>query len=390
MPTVYRRRKKDGTYAEIFSADIWIGGAKVQRSTGCTVKRDALKKAAQIQAEEIAERARQFEPLTLDTLMGRYSKEHAKALPSFKSVKYHILRLLEIIGRDKLLAELGNADVHQYVVTRSKMPVSHATINRELDVLQSAYCMARDRWEHPVRAIRWRDHRFPASDPVDNTLDVEEAREAVRLAATKNQDVADAIELTVYTGVRKNELQTLTRARVSLSDRRAIVLAKRKARQGYRKRPVYLSTPALALLAERVAAAPSDDAPLFDLTNHRKVWEWVRTQIGRPEVRWHDLRHTHGTMLGKTTENTRIIQKQLGHTHAQTSTRYVHTDHAQIVEAVETIPALSDRKLVALRPEAENRPEPPAQATSTSTVRSEIGPETPEISALRRRHGNSV
>jgi integrase len=390
MPTVYQRRKPDGTKAEIFSADIWIDGAKVQRSTGCTVKRDAVKEAARIQAEVIAERARQFEPLTLDTLMGRYSEEHAKDLPSFPSVKYHILRLLEIIGRDKKLAELGNADVHHYVITRSKMPVSHATINRELDVLQSAYCMARDRWEHPVRAIRWRDHRFPATDPVNNTIDAEEAREAVRLAATKSQDVADAIELTVYTGVRKNELLTLTRARVSLADRRATVLAKRKARQGYRERPVYLSTPALALLAERVAAAPDDDAPLFDLTNHRKVWEWVREQIGRPEVRWHDLRHTHGTMLGKTTDNTRIISKQLGHTHAQTSIRYVHTEHAQVVEAVETIPALSDRKLVALRPEADIRPEPPAQATSTSAVRSEIGPETPEISALRRRHGISV
>jgi integrase len=390
MPTVYQRRKPDGTKAEIYSADIWINGAKVQRSTGCKVRRDAIKKAAELEAEARTDHARRHEPLTLDTMMGRYWRDHAGDLPSKSSVRYHIQRLLEIMGRDKPVAELSNADVHTYVTTRSKMPVSHSTINRELDVLQSAYCMARDRWEHPVRPIRWRDHRFPASDPREATLTVAEAKEAVRLAATKSRDMADAIELTIYTGMRKNELETLTKARVDLSERKATVLAKRKARQGHRLRPVFLSTPAVALLAERLAGAARDDEPLFNLTNDRKIWEWVREQIGRPEVRWHDLRHTHGTMLGKTTDNTRIIQKQLGHTNTQTTLRYVHTEHAQVVDAVESIPALTDRKVVALRPEAENPVEPPASGTSIEALRSEDALENKEISDLRRRHGASV
>jgi integrase len=190
--------------------------------------------------------------------------------------------------------------------------------------------------------------------------------------------------------MRKNELETLTKARVDLSERKATVLAKRKARQGHRLRPVFLSTPAVALLAERLAGAARDDEPLFNLTNDRKIWEWVREQIGRPEVRWHDLRHTHGTMLGKTTDNTRIIQKQLGHTNTQTTLRYVHTEHAQVVDAVESIPALTDRKVVALRPEAENPVEPPASGTSIEALRSEDALENKEISDLRRRHGASV
>src|SRR5262249_51734193 len=117
----------------------------------------------------------------------------------------------------------------------------------------------------------------------------------------------------------ENELQTITRARVDLSERRVTVLAKRKARQAYRERPVYLSTAAVALLAERLKPDIAPDTPLFDLKNLRKIWEWVRINIGRPEVRWHDLRHTHGTMLGKTTKNTRIISAQLGHTNPATS-----------------------------------------------------------------------
>ena len=367
MPTVYKRRKPDGTFAEVFTADIWIDGTKLSRSTGCRVRRDADKKAAEIEAQIRAERARRYQPLTLDTMMGKYWAEHAKPLPSANSVKYHIHRLLEIIGRDKPLAELGNADVNRYVVARAKMPVSHATINRELDVLCSAYMMARDRWEHPVRAIRWRDHRFPATGDREVTLTITEAKRAVELLATRNRDMADAVELTIYTGMRKNELETLTCGRVDLVERRLTVLAKRKARQGYRERPVYLSTPAVALLAERIPADADPDALVFDLTNGRKLWEWARAQIGRADVRWHDLRHTHGTLLGKTTD-VRIIKTQLGHTHVSTTMRYVHADQARAIEAVDTIPALTDRKVVALRPDAENGPAPPSSATIKGSI----------------------
>lgn len=363
MPTVYKRRKADGTFAEVFTADIWINGAKFSRSTHCRVRREAEKQAAEEEAKIRQALARKHEPLTIDTMMGRYWRDHAKKLPSAKSVKYHIERLLEIMGRDKPLEQMGNADVNRYVTTRSKMPVSPATINRELDVLCSAYMMARDRWEHPVRPIRWKDHRFPASDHREITLTVEEARRAIGLLAPRSRDMADAVELTIYTGVRKNELETLACGRVNLVERVAIVLAKRKARQGYRERPVYLSTAAVALLAERIPADADPDALVFDLTNARKLWEWVRVEIGRPEVRWHDLRHTHGTLLGKTTD-VRIIKTQLGHTHLSTTMRYVHTDHARALEAVETIPPLTDRKVVALRSDAEIKDEPPSNATS--------------------------
>ena len=64
--------------------------------------------------------------------------------------------------------------------------------------------------------------------------------------------MADAIELSIYTGMRQNELETLIPLRVRLNERRVIVLAKRKARQEHRERSVFLNTAAVALLAERV------------------------------------------------------------------------------------------------------------------------------------------
>jgi integrase len=199
-----------------------------------------------------------------------------------------------------------------------------------------------------VRPIRWRDHRLPKDERAPTIWTIEEARRALALLATRNRDVADAVELSIYTGMRRNELATLTPARINLTERICVVLAKRKARQGHRERRVYLNTPAVALLAERIRPGMDPQAPLFTLANVRKLWDWVRNEIGRPDVRWHDLRHTHGTLLGRATQDPRIVQRSLGHTHLQTSLIYMHTDQAAVVEAVETIPALTSRKVVGL------------------------------------------
>jgi integrase len=179
--------------------------------------------------------------------------------------------------------------------------------------------------------------------------------------------------------MRLNELETLTCGRVDLANRRLIVLAKRKARQGYRERPVALSTPAVALLSERIPPDADADTLVFDLTNLRKHWEWVRVQIGRTEVRWHDLRHTHGTLLGKVgnkdgvTADVRIIKHQLGHTHVSTSMRYVHPDHAATVQAVEVIPALQDRKVLPFAVDAEKQDKPPPNSTTSEEPTDKTG-----------------
>jgi integrase len=152
--------------------------------------------------------------------------------------------------------------------------------------------------------------------------------------------------------MRQNELETLIPARMRLEERRVIVLAKRKARQEYRERLVFLNTAAVALLLERITPDMDQNKPIFDLKNGRKIWEWVRAQIGRPDVRWHDLRHTHATMLGRASKDPRIVQRQLGHTHIATSMGYISTEDAETIAAVEKIAPLTERKVVALNADA--------------------------------------
>jgi hypothetical protein len=122
MPTVYRRRQAEGTFAPVYTTDIWIEGRKFSRSTGHRVEREAKRRAIEIEAQIRQDLKRRHDPLTLNDAMGRYWEEHAKALPSAGSVKYHVKRLLDLMGDDIMLAEMGNAHVHDYVVVRSKMP----------------------------------------------------------------------------------------------------------------------------------------------------------------------------------------------------------------------------------------------------------------------------
>ncbi len=423
MPTVFQRRRKDGTKSKIFTAEIWINGEEFRRSTGETTKRDAEKRAVELEKELREELARQHEPLTLDTLMAKYWDEHAVDLPSAKDTKYHIRRLLEILDKNLPLAELSNKHVSDYVAKRKKqftrvrrkkdqaltdtglLPgqasaqgyyhrrdgtritvpqrpksplagvarerkppklVSPATVNRELDVLEAAYMRARDLWEHPVRPIKWGQHRLEKADKKNRAITPEKAREAVTLARPICTDLADAMELSFYTGMRKNELETLIPTRVNLARRYCVVLAKRKARQGYRERVVFLNAAAVALLSERIKPDMHEDQPLFVLTNERKIWEWVRIKIGHPNMRWHDWRHTCGSVLGAQTKDPLIVKEQFGHSAISTSMGYIHTENDRVLEALETIPAISDRKVVALRLDAGSAAQPLPQTTDTS------------------------
>lgn len=338
MPTVYRRRNRDGTSAEIYTADIWINGAKLCRSTGETTRRAAERAAIEIEAKIRAQLAKDRpESLTIDTLMGRYWQDHASALASASDVKYFIRQILKRVDRRLPLEKFGNAALADYVLIRKRDGVSASTINRELDVIRSAYLMARDRWEHPVRSIRWTDHRQPLDTHRTITLSLEEASRAIELLAERWPDTADCMELAIYTGARLNELESLTWERTNLDAGEATVLAKRKSRQNYRERTIYLNSYAVALLSKRDG---DRTGPVFHLTNRRKAWEWVRQQIGRPDVRWHDLRHTHATMLRRGNVALEVVKKSLGHTHMSTTLRYAHVGHDEAHRAVEVLPML--------------------------------------------------
>ncbi len=70
-------------------------------------------------------------------------------------------------------------------------------------------------------------------------------------------------------------------------------------------------------------------------------WDTARKQAGLPEVRLHDLRHSTASFLVNSGRSLYEVQKILGHTQLKTTQRYAHLSQATLLEAVDSLGAVS-------------------------------------------------
>jgi integrase len=368
MATLYRRRNKDGSHAKVWTADFWVDGRKFSRSTGCRTKREAEAKLPALEQELRAELKRQslgIARLTVDTLMGTWWQEHAQHLASAqRQTKYLVKSLLTAMPGELPLDELSNKHIAAYVSARYRAGKKPATICRELDCLEGAYHMARDSWEHPVRPIDWKRHRPQKSErQIEKHFGVSPAMQIIAwLRENRAEHIARAVAWSIYTGIRLAGTRNLMWEHINLQERWARVKIKRKPGQMEdRWRQKLLSLHAMALLLEM---GPKAEGPVFDLTNRVKHWTAARKAIGRPEVTWHGLRHTHASWLRKNAEGIEVVQRSLNHSNISTTMIYAHVEDVELVSALDKLPPLWDHgsNVVAF---------PPSHATSTRAASSE-------------------
>lgn len=74
-----------------------------------------------------------------------------------------------------------------------------------------------------------------------------------------------------------------------------------------------------ALLFPDANGAPTSNATLS------RLFRAARTLIGRPELRWHDLRHTGATLAYRAGASVPEVQARLGHTTMRAASIYAHT-----------------------------------------------------------------
>ncbi len=88
----------------------------------------------------------------------------------------------------------------------------------------------------------------------------------------------------------------------------------------------------MTILADHMATytGPGDAALVFTDEHGRLVprsvrgvpWRRARASIGRPDLRWHDLRHTEATLAARTGATIRELQARLGHSTCAAAMRY--------------------------------------------------------------------
>ena len=144
-----------------------------------------------------------------------------------------------------------------------------------------------------------------------------------------------AFRLLLYTGARLSEIQTLKWEHVR-GDRIHLPDSKTGAKT------IPLNRPALETLAgaKRVEGNPyvivgtGNSAHLTDL---QKPWRRVRKAAGLDDVRIHDLRHTFASEAVMGGESLPMVGRILGHTQAQTTSRYAHLADDPLQRASERI-----------------------------------------------------
>jgi integrase len=231
--------------------------------------------------------------------------------------------------------ELGNhkiRDVHFRDIAslhykHRNMPI---TANRVIAVLSSMFSWCerhglRDRDTNPASGVeKFKEkarERFLSSRELGR-LGIALAR--AERKQTETPWVLAAIRLLIFTGMRRNEVLTLRWQDVNTE---MAMLSLPDSKTG--ARPIYLSAPALAVLASvpRMAKNPfviAGSKPGQHLINLRKPWTRICKVARLRGVRLHDVRHSYASIGVSGGASLPIVGKLLGHTKGATTERYSH------------------------------------------------------------------
>ena len=176
------------------------------------------------------------------------------------------------------------------------------------------------------------------------------AEERARRQLADAQD-AEAVRLAAYTGVRRGELVALRWGDVDWSGAKLTVCrAMSAAVEGPPKSGSYRDVP----LSDQAAAAlerlsrrrdftgPDDLVICNDYGRHLdpvalgRRYNRARDSLGLRPLRWHDLRHTFGSLLVAAGVDTVSVKAAMGHERITTTERYLHARPATLQAAAFT------------------------------------------------------
>ncbi|GAA0564340.1 site-specific integrase [Halomonas salifodinae] len=137
------------------------------------------------------------------------------------------------------------------------------------------------------------------------------------------------IALAALTGLRQGELLSLEASNVH--DGR-ILLRPDQTKSG-KTRVVPVPEDARAWLEELP----------FATSYHRllTVWEKARVAVGRPDLHFHDLRHSYASMLAQAGESMTTVRDLLGHSSLIVTSRYAHMFDAGLDDIAARLPRLN-------------------------------------------------
>jgi integrase len=244
---------------------------------------------------------------------GDYDSQACERYLAAKSRKRSLANDTRIVGHLKAelgentpLAEITASRISQYKGKRlaalrrigegenaTERPLSAAAVNRPLALLRCLLRLAHEEWGELDAVPKIRTKREPQGRL--RWLTQEEASKLLQACRkSRNKVLADLVEFSVFTGIRRGEALGLIWERV---DRARGVIRLELTKSG-RRREVPLSSNADAVLSRRWK--PEAKGYVFGSRNwnsFRSAWEAALDAAGIEGFRFHDLRHTFASWL---------------------------------------------------------------------------------------------
>lgn len=282
--------------------------------------------------------------------------------------------VMQLIG-DTAVSELSTEDVSAVLDAIARTGVKATTVNRYREIIRAILNFGlrreqRTRWGIVENVATWTPKRTTDQPARLEVFTVEQVEAIARVAAggtwrtpreyespirdawqtEQDEQLGELIRVAAYTGIRRGELITLRWRDVDWSQRvlvieRALSATEERSTKGRQVRYVPLADQPLAALdrlSRRTHFTGADDyvfgneaGERLDPSALRKRWLKARDTAGAPPLRFHDLRHTAGTLLTRVLDPV-SVQAILGHADLKTTQRYLHARKASELGSVAT------------------------------------------------------
>jgi integrase len=297
---------------------------------------DEARKQARIQLGRVAkgedpaaEKLKARGAISFTEFAERYLVEHAETKKKASSIRMDRINLrrhiLPALGR-KRLDTISRADLLRFHHSIRETP---GAANRCLALVSKIMNLA-ERWgerpdgSNPCRHIeKYREKKRSLFLSASDLGKLGAACQRCERDGAVPASFIALVRLLVFTGARLSEIQ---KARWEWLDLGAGILRLPDSKTG--AKTVVLPAPALDVLARipRTVGNPYVITGESDryLVNVWKQWAKLRRSAGLDDVRLHDLRHSFASVGASGGMSLNIIGALLGHTQAQTTSRYAH------------------------------------------------------------------
>lgn len=343
----------------IYVFDFQHKGLRHYGTTGRTTRREAKEierqKREEVRSRHLTHEAQRTGPMTFGVALARFWEEVGSAYTgTYRTTVFAAVDWLEqTIGAGVLLRDLGPNKITEAIARRRGEGVSNATVNRTVtELLRLILRRAGRQWEQKdLPHIEWKEMLL--AEPRERVRELRDHEEET-LDGSMRADYLPAIKFAIASGMRKRELVNLRWSDVDLTAKTVTVLGK-----GEKARTIPLTRSMIAMLSRLRGQHDEFVFTYVAVATRRKkgtLWRergkrypitysglgsaWRRyggAAAGLDDFRYHDLRHTTGTRVLRSSGNLKLVQKLLGHEQIATTTRYAHADDHDLREAMERL-----------------------------------------------------